>query len=273
MVCLRCENLTIGYEQPGIASGISFEVHEGDYLCIVGENGAGKSTLIKTIVGLRKPLAGAIATGEGFDLRYTGYLPQQTLVQKDFPATVEEVVLSGCQNRLGLLPFYRAEDKARARATMEQLGLTALAKRSYRELSGGQQQRVLLARALCATQKLLILDEPVAGLDPKVTEELYAFIRDCNQKGLTVIMVTHDMSAIRYASHVLYMGAARFFGTRAAFLQSAQGAYLTGCASDANSAHATAAARNADAAPAAIAADAGTDGATVAAPGPTQEER
>ena len=230
MVCLRCENLTIGYEQPGIASGISFEVQAGDYLCVVGENGAGKSTLIKTIVGLRKPLAGKISTGEGFDLRYTGYLPQQTIVQKDFPATVEEVVLSGCQNRMGLRPFYRAAEKARARANMEELSITAFAKRSYRELSGGQQQRVLLARALCATQNLLILDEPVAGLDPKVTEELYSFIRRCNQKGLTIIMITHDIGAIGYASHVLYMGAKRFFGTRGAFLKSEQGRYLIGSA-------------------------------------------
>ena len=228
MLCLRCEHLAIGYEAPGIARDISFEVGAGDYLCIVGENGAGKSTLIKTLLGLRKPLSGTITTGDGFDLRYTGYLPQQTVVQKDFPATVEEVVLSGCQNRLGRLPFYRAADKARARQAMERLGITPFARRSYRELSGGQQQRVLLARALCATQKLLILDEPVAGLDPKVTEELYAFIRRCNADGLTVIMVTHDMGAISYASHVLYMGSSRFFGTRTSFLESAQGAALTG---------------------------------------------
>lgn len=227
MLCLRCENLTIGYEQPGIASGISFEVHTGDYVCVVGENGAGKSTLIKTIVGLRKPLAGSITTGDGFDLCYTGYLPQQTAIQKDFPATVEEIVLSGCQNSMGFRPFYRAQEKARAKSAMEQFAITQFARRSFKELSGGQQQRVLLARALCATQKLLILDEPVAGLDPKVTEELYSIIRKCNKDGLTVIMITHDLSAIQYASHVLYMGSKRFFGTKDEFLKSAQGQYLT----------------------------------------------
>ena len=222
MVCVQCEHLAIGYEQPGIARDISFEVHAGDYLCIIGENGAGKSTLIKTIVGLRKPLAGTITTGEGFDAHYTGYLPQQTAVQRDFPATVEEVVRSGMQSQLGLPAFYRARHKARAQGAMEQLGITSLAKKSYRELSGGQQQRVLLARALCATRRLLVLDEPVAGLDPKATEELYALIRRCNQDGLTVIMVTHDRDALNYASHVLYMGTRRFFGTRAQFLESRQ---------------------------------------------------
>ncbi len=230
MVCLRCENLTIGYEEPGIASGISFEVNAGDYLCVVGENGAGKSTLIKTIVGLRKPLQGAITTGEGFDLRHTGYLPQQTVVQKDFPATVEEIVLSGLQNSMGLRPFYRQAEKERAKKAIEELSVLALAKKSFKELSGGQQQRVLLARALCATQNLLILDEPVSGLDPKVTEELYHFVKKLNEQGLTVIMITHDLSAIQYASHVLYMGQNRFFGTRISFLKSEQGRYMLGSA-------------------------------------------
>lgn len=228
MVCLRCENLTIGYEEPGIASGITFEVNAGDYLCVVGENGAGKSTLIKTIVGLRKPIAGSITVGEGFELARTGYLPQQTVVQKDFPATVEEIVLSGLQNSMGFRPFYRAAEKARARENMKKLNVLEFAHKSFKELSGGQQQRVLLARALCATKNLLILDEPVAGLDPKVTEELYGFIRTLNEQGLTVIMITHDLSVIQYASHVLYMGANRFFGTKGAFLKSEQGRAMLG---------------------------------------------
>ncbi|MBQ7159571.1 MAG: ABC transporter ATP-binding protein [Treponema sp.] len=222
---LKCEDLTVGYEGAGVAQNISFEVKEGDYLCIVGENGAGKSTLVKTLLGLQKPLAGKLE--RTFDTSELGYLPQQTLVQKDFPATVEEIVLSGCQNKMHLIPFYRPQEKERARHNMERMEITALAKRSYRELSGGQQQRVLLARALCAAEKLLILDEPVAGLDPKVTEELYDFVRRFNEEGTTVIMITHDMSAIRYASHILSLGAFPFFGTKDAFLLTERGKRLT----------------------------------------------
>ena len=225
---LKCENLTVGYEGAGVAQGISFTVNEGDYLCVVGENGAGKSTLIKTLLGLLKPLSGTLERNIGVtDL---GYLPQQTVVQKDFPATVEEIVLSGCQNRMHLIPFYRPQEKERCRKNLERMEITALAKKSYRELSGGQQQRVLLARALCATQKLLILDEPVAGLDPKVTEELYDFVRRFNAEGITIIMITHDMSAIRYASHILSLGSFRFFGTKDAFLQTENGKRLAGIA-------------------------------------------
>ena len=224
MVCLQCENLTVGYESTGVASGISFAVHAGDYLCVVGENGAGKSTLIKTLLGLQKPLSGTLA--KNFDATALGYLPQQTVVQKDFPATVEEIVLSGCQNKMHLVPFYRAQEKERARHNMERLEITALAKKRYRELSGGQQQRVLLARALCAAENLLILDEPVAGLDPKVTEELYDFVRRFNAEGTTIIMITHDMSAIRYASHILPLGSFRFFGTKDDFLQTERGKQL-----------------------------------------------
>ncbi|MCR5725166.1 MAG: ABC transporter ATP-binding protein [Treponema sp.] len=227
MVCLQCDNLTIGYEQPGIAQGISFSVNDGEYLCVLGENGAGKSTLIKTLVGLRKPLAGTITLKKGFSTAQIGYLPQQTRVQKDFPATVEEIVLSGCQSRLGFRPFYRAAEKQQARAVMEKLSILPIAHRSFRELSGGQQQRVLLARAMCATESMLVLDEPVAGLDPKVTEELYASIAEYNRQGLTVIMITHDMSAVKYATHVLFMGTNRFFGTKEAFLQSEQGKHFT----------------------------------------------
>ena len=222
---LRCENLTVGYEGSGVANKISFELNAGNYLCVVGENGAGKSTLIKTLLGLQKPLSGTLERNVG--ITDVGYLPQQTVVQKDFPATVEEIVLSGCQNRMHLVPFYRPQERERARHNMERMEITHLAKRSYRELSGGQQQRVLLARALCATQSLLILDEPVAGLDPKVTEELYDFVRRFNKEGITIIMITHDMSAIRYASHILSLGSFRFFGTKGDFLQTEAGKRLT----------------------------------------------
>lgn len=222
---LRCEDLSIGYEGSGVAQKISFTVNEGDYLCVLGENGAGKSTLIKTLLGLQKPLSGLLEKNVG--ITDVGYLPQQTVVQKDFPATVEEIVLSGCQNRMHLVPFYRPQEKQQARHNMERMEITHLAKRSYRELSGGQQQRVLLARALCATKTLLILDEPVAGLDPKVTEELYDFVRRFNEEGITIIMITHDMSAIRYASHILSLGSFRFFGTKDTFLQTESGKRLT----------------------------------------------
>ena len=224
MVCLECENLSLGYGTQTVAKNISFTLNAGDYLCIVGENGAGKSTLVKTLLGLQKPLGGSITTGEGFSLKGIGYLPQQTVVQKDFPATVEEVVRSGLLNGMGLFPFYREKDKLRAKKVMEELGILPLCKRSYRELSGGQQQRVLLARALCASQNMLLLDEPVAGLDPVVTEELYSLIKKLNENGMTIIMVTHDIqAALKYASHILYVGTEPLFNSRDVFLHSSPG--------------------------------------------------
>ena len=232
---LRCDDLSLGYDQHIVAEHISFSVNAGDYLCVIGENGAGKSTLVKTLLGLQKPLAGSISPGTGFSLQYIGYLPQQTMVQRDFPATVEEIVLSGRMNRMGWWPFYSERDRQRVRRTMEQLGITQLAGRSYRELSGGQQQRVLLARALCATRNMLLLDEPTAGLDPKATADLYALIRNCHKDGLTVIMVTHDMyAALRYASHILYVGAQPFFGTVQDFVNSEQGRRFASLQEDEN---------------------------------------
>ena len=190
MALITCQDVTLGYENTRVAEHLSFTVEEGDYLCIVGENGSGKSTLMKTLLGLRAPLAGHIAFGDGLRKNEIGYLPQQTPIQRDFPASVQEVVLSGCLARCGLRPFYSKEEKALAARNMERLGITPLARRCYRELSGGQQQRVLLARALCATRKLLLLDEPVAGLDPKVTAELYDLIAELNRAdGITVIMI------------------------------------------------------------------------------------
>ena len=220
MALLSCQDLTLGYDGREIVHDLSFAVNAGDYLCIVGDNGSGKSTLMRTLLGLQPPLSGQVLTGDGLGRNEIGYLPQQTLVQKDFPATVWEIVLSGCQGRRGLHPFYSKEDRERAKDSLEKMGITPLSKRCYRELSGGQQQRVLLARALCATGKLLLLDEPVSGLDPKVTEEMYTFIEELNRKGLTVIMISHDMNAaLRYASHILHMGEKPFFGTKAAYLQ------------------------------------------------------
>ena len=222
MALLTCNDLTLGYDGRPVLSGIQFQVQAGDYLCIVGENGSGKTTLMKTILGLHKPLGGTITFGDGLARGEIGYLPQQTAVQKDFPATVSEIVLSGCQARADRRPFYSKEEKALARQNMERMELIPLAKRCYRELSGGQQQRVLLARALCATRKLLVLDEPVAGLDPHVTAEMYALIRSLNrEEGITVIMISHDLAAaVREASHILHVGQRLFFGTKAEYLQS-----------------------------------------------------
>ena len=222
MAQLICKDLSLGYEGHAILTHLNFSVSAGDYLCIVGENGSGKSTLMKTILGLQKPLAGSIEFGEGLKNSAIGYLPQQTAVQRDFPATVWEIVLSGCQARAGRRPFYSRQDKALARENMEKMDVTQFARRCYRELSGGQQQRVLLARALCATQKLLLLDEPVTGLDPKVTLELYQLIEKLNREDkVTVIMISHDItSAVRYASHILHIGQNVFFGPTGDYVNS-----------------------------------------------------
>ena len=222
MAQLSCKNLSLGYDGHEILHDLNFEVSAGDYLCIVGENGSGKSTLMKTILGLQTPLGGKVLTGDGLLPDEIGYLPQQTIVQKDFPASVWEIVLSGCQSRCGLRPFYNKAERQTALENIEKMGLMPLLKRCYRELSGGQQQRVLLARALCATQKILLLDEPVSGLDPKVTAEMYRLIEKLNQEdGITVIMISHDIAAsVQYASHILHIGASVFFGTKQEYLQS-----------------------------------------------------
>ncbi len=220
MALLTIENLSLGYDGKPIVEGLNFTVNEGDYLCIVGENGSGKSTLMKTLLHLKEPLGGSIQIGDGLQKNEIGYLPQQTIVQKDFPASVREIVLSGCQGRCGLRPFYNKEERKLVEKNMERMGITALADHCYRELSGGQQQRVLLARALCATRRVLLLDEPVSGLDPKVTAEMYALIEKLNKEDLTIIMISHDIdAAIRYASHILHIGASLFFGTKEEYME------------------------------------------------------
>lgn len=216
MALLTCRDLSLGYGKQNIlAEHLNFSVEEGDYLCIVGENGAGKSTLLRTILGLQKPLRGEILMGNGIRPDAIGYLPQQTEVQKEFPASVEELVLSGCLGHCGLRPFYNKQEKRRAEENMERLDILPLRARCYRELSGGQQQRVLLARALCAADKLLLLDEPVSGLDPQVSSALYRLLRELNEKDhMTIIMISHDMTvALRQASHILHMGRPWFWGT------------------------------------------------------------
>ena len=215
MALITCRDASFSYEGSIAVSHVNFEVHSGDYLCIVGENGSGKSTLIKGLLRLKMPQTGSVQMGDGLQPNEIGYLPQQTAAQKDFPASVAEVVISGCLSARGMRPFYTKADRALARKQMERLDILSLANRCYRELSGGQQQRVLLARALCATRKLILLDEPVAGLDPIVTQELYRLIETINHEtGITVIMVSHDIpGAMKYASHILHLKRTQvFFG-------------------------------------------------------------
>ena len=221
MAQIICQNLSVGYDSKVILKNLSFEVNKGDYLCIVGENGSGKTTLIKSILGLIPTISGKLETGEGLKSNEIGYLPQQTVVQRDFPASVKEIVLSGCQGRMGLRPFYSKSDRLLAEKNMKKMDITDLSKRCYRELSGGQQQRVLLARALCATHKLLLLDEPVSGLDPRVTAEMYQTIKSLNDEGISIIMISHDVdAAVKYASHILHIGNTVFYGTTDEYVNS-----------------------------------------------------
>lgn len=226
MAQLTCQALSVGYEGKAVLQDLNFSVRSGDYLCIVGENGAGKSTLMKTILGLQPPIRGKVLTGDGLRPNEIGYLPQQTQVQKDFPASVWEIVLSGCQGRCGRRPFYRRAEKQLAEHTLEKLHIAPLARRCYRELSGGQQQRVLLARALCAAGDLLVLDEPVTGLDPAAADDLYRTLRYLNRtEGMAVVMVTHDIrSALRDATAILHAGRDQWFlGTPGEYLASPYG--------------------------------------------------
>lgn len=207
MALINCSNITMSYEDNIVFKDLSFEVNKGDYLCIVGENGSGKSTLVRGLLGLKSPVSGKIEYGDGLKKTEIGYLPQQTSVQKDFPASVYEVVLSGCLNSRGIKPFYSKAEKNTTLKNMKRLGIEDLKQKCYRELSGGQQQRVLLARALCATKKILLLDEPVSGLDPLVTAEMYKLIKELNSvDGITIIMVSHDInSAIKNSNYMLHI--------------------------------------------------------------------
>lgn len=216
---IECKNLELGYDSRVILSGLSFCVESGDYLCIVGENGSGKSTLMKTLLGIHKIKKGEIIFGDGIKKSEIGWLGQQTEVQKDFPCSVKEIVLSGCVSHLGIKPFFTKKEKNLAKKNMEKLGILDLQNRCYRELSGGQQQRVLLARALCATQKMLLLDEPVSNLDPIVTEEMYSIIKSLNDEGITIIMILHDIEAAKnYATKILHLGKRNFFGTKQEYI-------------------------------------------------------
>ena len=221
-----CRDLSLGYEGQSVLRHLNLHVRAGDYLCIVGDNGSGKSTLLRGLLGLLPPLAGSIERAAELERGAVGYLPQQTRAQRDFPATVEEVVLSGCLNRKGLRFFYTAAQRSRALMNMGKLGVLELRGKSYRDLSGGQQQRVLLARALCAADRLLILDEPVTGLDPAAAQDLYKTLNYLNRtEGMAVVMVTHDLRpALRDAGTVLHIGhGGTFLGTPEEYLASPYG--------------------------------------------------
>ena len=221
MAYITCKDLTLGYEGHAIVSDLNFKVSKGDYLCIVGENGTGKSTLIKTLLHLQDAISGDIITGDGLKAYEVGYLPQQTVVQKDFPATVEEIVLSGTLAKCGWRPFYRKAEKKLAEEKMKRMEVWKLRKSCYRNLSGGQQQRTLLTRALCAASKVILLDEPVTGLDPKVTAEFYQVTKDLSEEGIAVIMVSHDVQALDYTTHILHMQKKNsFYGTKEEYMNS-----------------------------------------------------
>ena len=225
MSLISCENVSLAYGKQSVLSELSFTVERGDYLCVVGENGSGKSTLVKTLLGLLSPVSGTITFGKGFTRKSIAYLPQQNAAQKDFPASVMEVVLSGRLSSKKFISFYNAHDREVAKGVMERLAITDLASRSFRELSGGQQQRVLLARALSSESELLLVDEPTTGLDPLVTADLYGLIEEVSASGKTVIMVTHDIaSAVKYASHILHLHQKPlFFGTKEDYVNSEVG--------------------------------------------------
>lgn len=223
---ISVRDVSLGYERQSVLEHLNLTIRAGDYLCVVGDNGSGKSTLMKGLLGLLPPLSGVIACAPELSRGAVGYLPQQTRAQKGFPATVYEVVLSGCLNQKGTRFFYSAAQKSAAMMNIGKLGILELKDRCYRDLSGGQQQRVLLARALCAASRLLILDEPITGLDPAAAQDLYKTLRYLNEReGMAIVMVTHDLgSALEQASTVLHIGKTGwFYGTVDEFLLSPAG--------------------------------------------------
>lgn len=230
MSLINCKDVSLAYDGNIVLSDVNFQLNSGDYLCVVGENGSGKSTLIKGLLRLKSPVSGEIVFSDGLYSSHIGYMPQQSAAQRDFPATVFEVVLSGRLNSRRGKPFYSKSDRQEVSEKLYDVGMEGLKKHSYQELSGGQQQRVLLARALCATKKLILLDEPVSGLDPVVTSEMYSLIQEVNKKdGITVIMVSHDLNAIKYSTHILHLGNTQlFFGKTAEYVETPLGKRFIG---------------------------------------------
>lgn len=228
---IQCSHADFGYENQDAVVDVTMDVDPGDYICIVGENGSGKSTLMKGLLGLLKPTGGAICLSEELKNSGIGYLPQQTAAQKDFPATVNEVVLSGCLSRRGNRPFYSKKEKDLAAGNLDRLGIAGLSGKCYRDLSGGQQQRTLIARALCATDRLLILDEPITGLDPAAIVEFYEIIRKLNRKeGVAILMVSHDIAnVVKQANKILHLKReVLFYGPTEAYLKSKAGRIYMG---------------------------------------------
>lgn len=228
MELLNVKNLRLGYDGKTVIKDLSFTVSEGDYLCVVGENGSGKSTLIKGLLGLVAKYDGEISYVDALQRNHIGYLSQQAKYSKDVPASVKEVVLSGFLNRKAFRFTYSRKEKSEALSVMDKVGIKDLSSRSFASLSGGQQQRVLLARALCAAKKLILLDEPTSALDPLVTQEFYSIVRDLNKEGIAVIMVSHDVNtAVRNSSHILHLGGdSYFFGTTHEYMHSEMGKKL-----------------------------------------------
>ena len=235
MSAVSVSDVTLSYDNLTVAEHVSFDVEFGDYVCIVGENGTGKSTLLKTIVGIHQPKSGHILFDCDIRNGDIGYLPQQMVVRDDFPASVGEIVLSGCLGLLGKRPFFGAEERRIADKNMDLLGISDLKKISFRELSGGQRQRVLLAKALCCARKILVLDEPVTGLDPLVTADMYSILRLINGEGVTIIMVSHEIGeAVKQASKILHLKhGVEFYGKTEDYLKSSVGKLFTGGGSDA----------------------------------------
>lgn len=222
MSLIECKDLMLGYDGKVVINKLNIKISKGDYLCIIGENGTGKSTLVKAILSLIKPMKGKISFSDELNTKQIGYLPQINTNQKDFPASVYEVVISGCLNKRGFFPFYKKEDKETVDINLKKLKIDNLKNTCFKELSGGQQQRVLLARALCATSKVLLLDEPTTALDTKTTKDFYKLIGELNKKdNITVIMVTHDLkNSLDNATHILKLDTKDlFYGTKEEYIK------------------------------------------------------
>ncbi len=236
MAQIICENVSVSYEKEKIIDNVSFNIEAGDYVSIVGENGSGKSSIIKAILGLVPLKSGKVILDEGCKRTHIGYISQQNPNQEDFPASVYEVVLSGCLSAKGFNPFYGKKLKEMAKEYMELLGVDEFADKTFRDLSGGQKQRVMLARALCATDKVLFLDEPVTGLDPVAILEFYEIINNLNKKmGITIIMITHDtQNALNYSNKILHLyrdSSKYFFGNKEDYMKH-EGYHMCSCGSE-----------------------------------------
>ncbi|MCR5401660.1 MAG: ABC transporter ATP-binding protein [Treponema sp.] len=207
MALLECKNLCIGYPEKKVAENLNFSIEKGDFFFIIGENGSGKSTLMKTLLGFIKALSGKIEYSSDWNKKELGYLPQTSEIQKSFPATVWEILISGFQGKTGWLPFYSKEYKEKALEILETVGMSQYLKKSFKELSGGQQQRVLFARALCAATSILVMDEPAKGFDSEITAKMHSILEDLNKKGLTIITISHDHAAAeKYGTKILKLG-------------------------------------------------------------------